>query len=1225
VFALPLLATLAIVPTARAVDHSWDTEDGLPQSSVTAVAQGSDGLLQVGTFGGLARFDGAAFEVWSSSTSEGWSTIRITELGMSEADTLWVGLQDGSVVRIAPDGTEQVLPESPLSGGAVWDLEVDGESIWIAGSRGVAKWDGEWTAIPDTLDAHAVVRTDEATWVGSEFGLLRCDPSCERVELEGVEIVHALATESDAVLVGGPHGLVRLRGDAVESIEKRPVHFVASGGKGDVWYGSETWVRSHTADLSLDLETEIRRLFVDREGNLWVGTDADGLVRVTREDWSVLPVRDGVLPMVERPDGTVWAGRGCGANGIVEVPGGETINVVEGCVRAMAAGTDGELWLGVEGDVWTWDEVHGATLQANIHERVLALLPDDEGVWVGTDGAGAFLLRNGTATPVDVLDDRVLVIEKGRGDEIWFGTHGGISRMTGGGVIERWSRADGAPKGAVRAIRSLDDGTVLFGSYGGGLGVFRDGTMTQLTRADGLRDEVISAIVLDDAGGIWLNGNRGVSHLTRRTLEDRLNHPEEQLRVRRWSTPEGNGGGSPAGIRTDDGVLLFATVEGVALLDPTSIFDEEPPTPQVVLQHAVVDGIPLVPGTLVQVPAGPGRVEIAFTANALSRPELALLQVRKFVDGQAEGGWQPLGEDRRLVWESLEPGLHRVELRVVNEQDDFSESLRLEFELAAAWYQHPSTWVAAGLSLLLLGFSAHRWRTRVVQRRNASLVREIQQREVAEKALRVSEAHYRRVFHGASDALFVIGPNRVVREANPAAETMLGRNAVLSDFDALFGPESADHGARPVLDAAKETWVALRELPFEDDRTLARAVDVTERVAAEAERRQLTRRLAAAERMEAVGRLAGGIAHDFNNLLTALGGGVELLARRSSKADEDLLDGLGACVDRGAKLTRQLLSFARRQHLEPDRIDPSKLLDGVEAILRPSLRDDISLSVEHPPLRVGIDVDASQLELAIINLVLNAQDATPSGGRIKIRVRRDAEDAVAQRWPGRLPARSDGWVTIEVEDTGRGIPKEDLERVLEPFYTTRPDGTGLGLPSVVGFAEQSGGTLCITSEPERGTTASIVLPWVEPPFVELVAVHAPRTEGVTGRVVVCDDDDMVREVIEAMLQRAGHETAAYGNPLDLLAAFDERFECDVLVTDVLMPEMTGPELAKRLLRRRPDLRIIFMSGYTEDQAGRDLPGPLLSKPLRSAVLLEAVALTLGRAGSSGEIVRRSGA
>lgn len=1219
-FCLALLATLAIVPSARAVEHRWDTRDGLPQSSVTAIAQGSDGLLQVGTFGGMARFDGTAFDVWSSSIPRGWSSIRITALEMTESDVLWVGLQDGAVVRIAPDGTEQILPASPVTGVPVWELEADGDRLWVASGHGVARWDGTWTTVPDTLEASTVLRTDQGTWIGGTFGLLRCNPDCEPVRVDGVQEARVLLADSDALLVAGPHGLVRRRSDGVESLEDQPVAAVARGPDGELWYAQGSMVHNHTNDLELQLDTPIRCMFVDRESNLWVGTDSDGLIRVLREDWSLLPIEDGILPMIERPDGSVWAGRGGGNGGLVELPSGEPIDIAVGWVRALANDADGRLWLGVDDDVWSWDPVHGSTRLATIDHRVLALLADGEGLWVGTDGGGAFFLRGGAVTPVDVLDDRVLAIEKGRGDEIWFGTHGGVSRLTDSGLVERWTRADGAPTGAIRAIQLLDGGsTVLFGSYGGGLGVYRDEVMTRLTSEHGLRDNVVSAIVLDDDGGLWLNGNRGVSHLSRRDLEAWLGDPEQHLRVRRWSTPEGNGGGSPAGIRTRDGALLFATVDGAVVLDPRSVF-HNPIAPKVVLRRATVDGITLEPGSVTRVPAGPGRVEIAFTAGALRHPELAQFQVRRITDGEPEGEWEPLGDERHLVWPGLGPGMHRIEVRVANEDHVWSVPVALQFDLEAAWYQRPLAWIGIGLGLLLAGFATHRWRTRDVERQNLALVREIAQREEAEGALRVSEAHYRGVFEGGSDALFVVDADRVVRETNRAADQMFGRSTVGASFDALFGSESGQHGARPVIDAPTETWVALREQPFEGEGTLARAVDVTDRVAAEAERRVLSRRLAAAERMEAVGRLAGGIAHDFNNLLTALGGGVELLSRQVNVADQDLIEGLGACVDRGAKLTRQLLSFARRQHLEPERIDPAKLLDGVEAILRPSLRDDITLRVEHPPRRVGIDVDGSQLELALINLVLNAQDAMPGGGRITIRIREDSEESAELRWPGRLPSRPEGWVTIEVEDTGRGIPAEELEKVLEPFYTTRPDGSGLGLPSVVGFAEQSGGTLCLASRPERGTVASIVLPWVQPPEIDLVAVHSPRANGIRGRVVVCDDDDMVREVIEAMLRRAGHDAVAFGNPLDLLAAFDDRFECDVLVTDVLMPEMTGPQLARRLLRRRPDLRIVFISGYTEDQAGRDLPGPLLAKPLRSAVLLEAVGQALERAGE----MRRKG-
>lgn len=1208
---IALIATLAASPTLRTEQRWWSTSEGLPQSSVTAIAQGPQGLLYVGTFGGAARFDARQFE---RSGPAPWSTIRVTAVAVDEQQTQWFGLQDGGVARITKDGKEEQLPTPPgHAGHAIWDITLLGTTAWVVSEGGAARWDGGWTAVDMLPESVAIEADEDGVWVGGSYGLVRCTPECVAVDLGPMREINGLAKTAGGVVAVGPQGAQRVVGQRHEQLDDQPIQRVAVTPNGDIWFSRDTLLWRHGVDGQLDLGDPLRALFADRESSVWVGGETRGLARIVERDWELAELPSGALPLVQRRDGTVWTGAACGSGGVVSVDDPSVRINAPGCVRALAVEDDDNLLIAADRVLWRWTQDAGLSEIVNVDHLIHAVLPSEDGIWIGTDTGGAFVWSDQWLEPVDVGDTRVLALAKGERGVMWIGTHRGLVRYHADEGWRKWTRADGAPLGAIRALHVDAHDTILMGSYGGGLGVLRDGALHRLTADSGLRDNVVSAIVDDGKGSLWLNGNRGLQRLSRSELETWLNNPAHRVRVRHWATPEGNGGGQPSGLVRDDGALLFPTVAGVVALSPRNVA-HNPIVPEVVLLGATVDDVALVPGQLIEAAPGPGRVQIEFTAATLRRPDQAQLMYRRVLPGQgAEEGWSDAGDDRRAVWGSLPPGSHIIELRVVNEDGFRSATMRLRFELATAWHDRTVVWAVLAAVLALLGLAIHRVRTRVVQLRNAALTKEIQQRQQAEAALRVSETHYRHVFEAASDALFVVDRKDIVRRANPAAETLVGDTVVGRPLASLFGAESEEHGARLVLrNDDTQTWVALIQLPFEDDRTLARAANVTARVAADAERRAMSARLAQAERMEAVGRLAGGIAHDFNNLLTAIGGTAEILAVEAREQDRTLVGGLQQCVDRGAKLTRQLLAFARRQQLDPRPTDPATVVHSLEAILRPSLRDDVTLTMTLPRARIGVQADATYLELALVNLVLNAQDAMPKGGRIHLSID-EYERAEAQSMCDELVDTTTRWVCLEVDDNGQGIDHDDIQRVLEPFFTTREDGTGLGLPSVQGFAQQSGGALQLESSPGRGTRARIWLPWVRPPAAELVAMHSPRRQQRgAARLIVCDDDDMVRQTVVEMLRHGGYDVSAFGDPLQLLDAFDESFECDLLVLDVLMPGLSGPQLAERLLRRRPQLPVVFISGYTRDQVGDDLPGPLLGKPFQVAALLDLIADTLSR-------------
>lgn|GEM_PF-2339980 len=1103
------LALLWASPAERQLEKTtWTTAEGLPQSSVTAIDQATDGTLLVGTYGGLVQFDGRTFRVADAKGSAGWSGLRVTALATEGRQFFVVGTQDGRVVRSSDTGFETVQTPAALRGQPIWSLSVDGDRVLAVGGGGVASYDGiDWTLL-DVPSGQTVGDIDDDTlWLGGAQGLHRVRG--DEVTEVGTEIgtVWALCRSDDGLIAGGDTGVVRVEANTVTRLDDEPASELLCANDGSVWAANGTIVRLVGGTTRVDLGDHVGSLFEDREKNLWAGTDGQGLTRLTPEEWRVAEVPGGVLAMVEEAPNRLLVAAYCGEGGLYRhTIGGRFERVLDHCVRAIETDAQGTL-LGVDDGVYRWenDELE---LIVDVGHWVLALLARDDGLWIATEGAGVQHWHDGRLEAVDVGDRRVLSIAEGSDGALWFGTHEGVTRLQGG-TTTRWTQDDGVPPGPIRDLLVEDD-LVLMASYGGGLGVLRDDEFWRLTAADGLAGNTLSAVLDDGRGALWLNGNRGLNRIDRTALEQWIDGAPEPPRVRRWHSPEGNGGGQPASALLSSGTLAFPTIEGVLFLSPSDIV-RNLVQPTVVLRSADVDGLRLDPSRRITVPPGPGRVHIEFTAATLRHPELATLEYRIRHDDDPPGPWRVV-HDGEVMWGGVRPGSHVIALRAMNEDGAPSEVMELAFELQPQLHQRLSFWLGVAGFLLAGGVAAHWWRTRAIAEKNRELEREVRQR-----------------------------------------------------------------------------------------------------IEAEEERERISKRLSVAERMEAVGRLAGGVAHDFNNLLTAVAGATSVLrdgVDEDSRASRQSLDNLERCVERGAGLTRRLLAFARQQPMERRTIDAGRQLTALRPLLATTIRDDIELSVELQSPRVGIDVDPSLFDLSIVNLVLNSTDAMPSGGCITVRLERLDRDALTHRFPTSAAEAEHDWVVVSVQDDGRGMSRETLAKARDPFFTTRAHGNGLGLPSVDGFVAQSGGEMHIVSTLGEGTTVSLVLPHVDPPAPHSKQATGPHlTTAGAGRVLLCDDDDLVRESLVRVLQRSGYTTHAFSNPEVLLEQFEPgRF--DILVTDVLMPGLSGDELARHLRAQQPDLPVVFISGYTDDVRPDALPGRLLSKPFRSREVVELIAEVL---------------
>ena len=376
-----------------------------------------------------------------------------------------------------------------------------------------------------------------------------------------------------------------------------------------------------------------------------------------------------------------------------------------------------------------------------------------------------------------------------------------------------------------------------------------------------------------------------------------------------------------------------------------------------------------------------------------------------------------------------------------------------------------------------------------------------------------------------------------------------------------------------------------------------------------AQRRTTEASLRHAQKMEAVGQLTGGIAHDFNNLLTAVLGSLALLRKRLPAGDPKvarLLENAFQGAERGAALTQRLLAFGRRQALTPEVVDLPGLVRGMGALLRGSLGGRVRVSMRFPEDLPPVEVDANQLELALLNLAVNARDAMPGGGEIAIAAR---EEDVRTRNADALPAGR--YVVLTVADTGEGMDETTLAQAMEPFFTTKGvgKGTGLGLSMVHGLAAQSGGRFLLRSRKGTGTEAELWLPRAE---VAAADRAAPRPEPPSAKprgrrtVMVVDDDPLVLASAAAMLDDLGHTALEAGSGSEALELLRAGAQVDLVITDYAMPGMTGLQLAEELHRLRPRLAVLLATGYAELQGAAASGLVRLAKPFAQEALAEAM-------------------
>jgi signal transduction histidine kinase/ligand-binding sensor domain-containing protein len=789
------------------INTRWTTEDGLPQNTITAILQTRDGYLWLGTFGGLVRFDGMKFTVFNSGNTPALRRNRITSLYEDSDGVLWIGAETGEITRYE---NGEFIPFAPTEGmlakrvlkifqdhtGAIWLATGGSGLIQIEPGRPakVATFDTK-NGLPDDWVTSICQDNNGELWVGTLNGLASFRDGVF-VEATSIEQRHK------HVMLVSPHpkgGLWVLNWNSLGHFSNDrftpvldtarkldlPPGGLAQGKAGDLWFSYVEKNLYHLKDgsisaikLRLTTSAGLRAMLEDREGNLWLGANGEGLIRLRKPHVTVLSTTDGlpsaeVASVIEDQNGNVWIGTTKGlcrwSKGKIETCyqyGGDKSAWLS-WIGALHVDRAGSLWGGRPDGVARFRDGRFTEYPLKDIGHVYVIFEDRRGqIWIGAE-SGLAQFHDGAIKLYQqadgLLHNEVRFITEDRMGAMWVGTIGGLCRFRDG-VFTNYTKANGLSNDHVRAIYEDRDEALWIGTYGGGLNRLKNGRITRITRQDGLFDDVVSRILVDDHDRFWMLGNRGIFHASRQELNDFADGKIKAITCASYGvadgmlTSEGSGGNHPAGWRTRDGRLWFPTIRGLAIIDPN---EPSPPPPLVAIEQVMLDHVPLRRGQPLEVVSGSGNIEISYTGLSLGKPEQ--VRFRYKLEG-VDPDWIDVGTRRAVYFSHLPRGRYKFKVIAGSPDGVWSvQSAEIGINVSPPFWL--TSWFFALLNSGLLIFVWFAYRLHV-----ANLKRRQAQQEAFARQLIDSQEHERgriaaELHDGLSQSLVII-KNRALSSLN---------------------------------------------------------------------------------------------------------------------------------------------------------------------------------------------------------------------------------------------------------------------------------------------------------------------------------------------------------------------------------------------------------------------------------------------------------------------------
>lgn len=1007
-----------------------------------------------------------------------------------------------------------------------------------------------------------------------------------------------------------------------------------------------------------------RVMYSLNEGGVWIGTTGGGLHRLSSLGFSQIlwpgASEQSQMGPITQTQQELWfvksyqsLWRSYSLEGVrhyeaVSLP---TPNK-SGMIDAVGGRLNGDVMISREGELLTFQRAEGAFRSRSVERalsgsgkvslitplRFKAPTTSEDAWWIGTHSGAIFSTTEEgelerLSLPSDLIVGKVLsLIElrpRGGGRakpsnadqvDLAVGHARGVS-LRRDGLWRSYSSETGLPRGDIRALLEDPRGVVWVASYGGGLGwIDPSGGVGTLD----VYDAHLSALELTKDQSLWIQGNKGLTRVKLSDLERRRREPSWPLVTELLQVGEANGWVRGSAVLREDGALWLAGVDGLSITQTAQLMSSNPlPSPQLRAAHLgdyPLSIAPQEPQTALHFQEVPTesfrRLEVHYHTSTLDHSRSIGYEHRLLREGEGEElPWVPAGSSQLLTYTNLKPGKYRLQLRSVSLEYAPSELTELGVLIPAKWHERLWIRLLLGLALILIPTLISQWRARLISLHNRLLREEIEQRVAAEERLRDREARYRQVFNEAANAFLLYTREGECLEVNQQATALFDCSAEelmrltpralgLPPLDRWI---SADESSQtPLLCARVDGSVFPARMSYVPcvvegfQMWLVSVMDLSAIVSAHEQQTWVLHQRSVARRMDALGRLSSGIAHDLNNILGALSGNIELIKDELPQDEwlEESIEDIIECLRRGATLSQQLLAFSRLKTTQTRaQLNPVELVKRLEKLLHRLMPQGVNLVLELNETD-DFKLDQGLFEQVLLTLVLHAAESSSVGGEVLIRLRQSH-------------GRS---LQLSVEDQGPAIPLHTLSALIESSTEQAPQQSP-ALVLVHRWVSQAGGALTVT---RRESSNQALVEWSSidtTPVPRSQVAQRAELGSVCYRIAVVDDNQELRRVLVRQLTSLGHEVTSYGDPLEALEELSAREMPDVLISDVIMPGLNGRQLTSELRAVFPELKVIFISGYTSDVLGdintqkdREL---LLHKPFTKEVLRRKIEELIG--------------